>query len=149
MSTPFAYLAIDFESIDGQEHAVEIYSDISAGTYRPYRAYNQHTSRERRLCDRRPRRCCIVLQDRTGRPSHSLYGTSGESILHRDKQSSQRRRSLLQYANGKLSKDPLCTRRMTFCVLGRWQQRVGGLRVSRGLDLGTIRKLWIISMGKP
>ena len=28
---PFAYLAVEFESTDGEEHAVEIYSDLSAG----------------------------------------------------------------------------------------------------------------------
>ena len=30
---PLAYLAIAFESTDGKEHAVEIYSDLSAGMY--------------------------------------------------------------------------------------------------------------------
>lgn len=33
---PFAYLAVDFVSIDGKEHAVEIYTDLSAGIYNPY-----------------------------------------------------------------------------------------------------------------
>ena len=33
LSMPLAYLAIAFESTDGKEHAVEIYSDLSAGMY--------------------------------------------------------------------------------------------------------------------
>ena len=32
-SLPFSYVYIDVESNDGQEHSVQLYSDISAGAY--------------------------------------------------------------------------------------------------------------------
>lgn len=30
-SLPFSYMALEFSSLDGQPHEVELYSDISAG----------------------------------------------------------------------------------------------------------------------